>query len=68
MEKETFGWGKLINRWHDEGNLFHLLRADNSPACGVSYFMSAGPYPADWAKYNRCRRCQRIADKGGDKP
>jgi len=28
MEKETFGWGKLLNRWHDEGSLFHLLRAD----------------------------------------
>jgi len=63
MSKETFGWGKLLNRWHDEGRIFHLLRADNSPACGVRYFASAGPYPAGMVGSNRCRRCQRIADK-----
>jgi hypothetical protein len=63
MEKETFGWGKLINRWHDEGRLFHLMRADNGPACGVRYYTSGGPYPAGMVGSNRCRRCQRIADK-----
>jgi hypothetical protein len=52
-------WGKLLDTWHDEGRVFHLLKDDGSPACGVPYFTSSA-YPADFAPFQpRCRRCDR---------
>ena len=58
-------WGKLLDRWHDEGRIFHLLRDDGAPACGVPYYTSTGaPYPGEEAQHHpRCGRCERIAAK-----
>ena len=57
-------WGKLLNRWHDEGRLFHRLRDNGAPACGVPYYTSSCPYPGDEADHHpRCGRCERIAAK-----
>ena len=57
-------WGKLINRWHDEGRLFHGLLDNGAPACGVPYYTSSGLYPGEEADHHlRCGRCERIATK-----
>lgn len=54
-------WGRMVTRWHDEGLLLHLLNPDSSPACGSSYYASAGPV-AD-VTGPRCRRCEAIEAK-----
>lgn len=54
-------WGRLLNKWHDEIGVFHLLKGDGSPACGVSYYTSTGPYPDQNIQvHNKCRRCMGI--------
>lgn len=58
MTNDFSGWGLLLDRWHDEGRTGHLLKGDGSPACGVRYFASTGPYPIE--VQNKCRRCLRI--------
>lgn len=58
-------WGYLLNRWHDEQRRAHLLKDDASPACGSRYYTSTGPYPTEISRWNKCRRCLRIAAKPG---
>ena len=54
-------WGKLVNRWHDEGRVFHALRGGGSPACGVPYFTSTGRYPTGpTSEAACCRRCLKV--------
>jgi hypothetical protein len=55
---DGYGWGVLLNELHDQGRTAHLLRGDNSPACGVSYY-TATQY--DVGGMHRCMRCERIA-------
>lgn len=60
-------WGKLLDRWHDEGCVFHALRGDGSPACGVPYFASTGGYPdGPTSAAACCGRCLRV--KGAPPP
>ena len=52
------GWGYMMNRLHDQLSVAHLLRGDNSPACGARYYTSAGP--CEVHPSSRCRNCLRI--------
>ena len=52
-------WGYLIDRWHDQSVITHVLKDNGSPACGCSYFASAGP--CNTYSSPKCRRCQKIA-------
>ena len=56
-------WGRMVNRWHDEVGPCHLLKEDNSPACGTSYYASSGAiHPGtSW----KCGNCKRISVKLG---
>ena len=56
-------WGKLLDKWHDEGRLFHLLKHDGSPACGVSYYTSTGTYPFAPDDSQKCKLCKGIEQK-----
>ena len=56
------GWGRLLNRWHDEGRTAPLLQADGSPACGARYYTSAGVSRAA-EEGPHCARCERIGAK-----
>lgn len=59
--KAPLVWGKLLDRWLDEGRVFHALRPDGSPACGVAHYTSAGEYPnGPTTEYACCRRCLRV--------
>jgi len=54
-------WGRLINKWHDEVGVFHLLKDDGAPTCGSNYFSSTGPYPdQNIHVFNKCRRCLAV--------
>jgi len=55
--KKAPRWGRLLNRWHDETGAFHILKEDNSPACGARYFASTGTYPMLPQESQKCRRC-----------
>lgn len=62
--KPRHSWGKLLNKWHDEQSLFHLLKPDGAPACGASYYASTGPYPyAEEDCYPRCAKCDKRAKR-----
>lgn len=52
-------WTVTMNRWHDQGQLAHLRRDDGSPACGVKYHSTGGPFEGI-EMYPKCRRCERI--------
>lgn len=56
---QTYGWGFMMLPGCDQGRTAHLLRADGSPACGASYYASAGQ-SLDVSEHQKCRRCQRI--------
>jgi hypothetical protein len=56
-------WGKLLDRWHDEGRIFHLLDAYGAPRCGTSYFTSTGATHGPFPLANCCKRCVAIARK-----
>lgn len=57
-------WGFMFNRWHDQMRTAHLLSVDNSPACGASYYASAGQ-SQDVSDSQKCRRCVAIEKKRG---
>ncbi len=52
-------WGFMMNRWHDQQRTAHLLRPDNSPACGAAHYASAG-MSQDVQDCNKCDKCKRI--------
>lgn len=54
----AWGWGVLLDRWHDEGHTAHLLQADNSPACGTRYYTATR---RDVQGMTRCKRCERLS-------
>lgn len=54
--------GVTMNKWHDQGHTVHALRADNSPACGVSYYTASGLPGAVLADVT-CRKCAQIVAK-----
>jgi hypothetical protein len=54
-------WGFMTNRWHDQPRTAHLLLPNNAPACGASFYASAG-MSQDVQDYNKCRNCLRIAN------
>lgn len=54
---DGYGWGVLLDKWHDQGRTAHLLRGDNSPACGASYYTATR---TDTRGMHRCKRCERI--------
>ena len=60
LEQAHLAWGHRLDRWHDERGPLHLLRDDNSPACGARYYAMAGATP-DPAGHAKCRTCERIA-------
>lgn len=51
-------WGYMLNKWHDQLRVGHLLKSDNSPACGARYYASAGA--SDVPESQRCRSCLRV--------
>ena len=55
-------WGYMLNSFRDQMNTAHLLKDDNSPACGVSYYASPGAHQ-DIHDNQKCRRCKAIAAK-----
>jgi len=55
-------WGRLLNKWHDEVGVSHLMNGDGSPACGVSYLYSTGAYPHPIHDNQKCKRCLRIKE------
>jgi hypothetical protein len=62
-EHEGDRWGRCLSHLHDEIGPFHLLRPDNAPACGVSYFSTTGTYPYEINDHSKCGRCKKIATK-----
>lgn len=56
---ETHGWGRAVDKWHDERDPFHLLKGDGAPACGVPYYATTGAQQGV-QDCNKCRRCLRI--------
>ena len=61
MGRSFYGWGYMVDRNHDQGRVAHLLREDGRPACGASYYASAGQSTARGLCGERCRRCEHIA-------
>ena len=51
-------WGYMLNKCHDQLKVGHLLKPDNSPACGARYYASAGA--SDVPENQRCRSCLRV--------
>jgi hypothetical protein len=56
-------WGRCLDKLLDERGPFHLLKPDNSPACGVPYHSTTGTYPFTPDDAKRCGRCKKIAEK-----
>ena len=53
-------WGKLLNRWLDEGPMYHALKPNGAPICGVAYRSSTGEYPYPPSSESQCcRNCLR---------
>ena len=59
MNAETLEWGWLMDKWHDQLSLMHLLKGDGSPACGCAYYTSSGPAPDAVEHYPKCGNCKR---------
>lgn len=57
-------WGKLLDRWHDEGRIYHALESNGSPLCGAKYFSSTGEYPFPPTRISQCcKRCINIVSR-----
>ncbi len=53
-------WAPVNNRWGDAIGLAHLLRENNSPACGAPYYSCSGPYEGS-DQMAKCKNCERLA-------
>lgn len=60
-----FGWGRMLNKFHNEVPSVHLLRQNLSPACNTTYFSSAGALPDMLLPpmEERCKSCQGLYAK-----
>lgn len=56
------GWGRRLDKWHDEKGPFHLLTASNAPACGASFYSMTGAHP-HVTEHQKCKRCLAITRK-----
>lgn len=52
-------WGYMMLPFCDQGRVAHILRDDGSPACGASFYASAGQ-SSDVPESHKCGRCKRL--------
>jgi hypothetical protein len=61
MSAQPAQWGFMMLRFCEQGRTAHLLKPDGSPACGASFYASAGA-AMDEPVTPKCGRCLRITN------